>query len=470
MSNKTKYGSLSKNTLLFTLNSFGTKLISFLLIPLYTSVIQGTEMGSIDLMNTTVSLLIPVLTLNIQDAVLRFALDRSYDNKTVFKNALIVNLFGCIILTVGLLILRQTGILHFEDKYLLFLYFMYILSAAFNSLSMLLKAEDKVFVLVTCGILNTLITCMLNILLLVVVKMGVDGYMIANVTGQLIACLIAFFGGRLYRYVFEKGSFDKKVFIAMIVYSAPLIVNSVAWWINNASDKYIITAFCGTDANGIFSVAYKIPTILSTVQTVFYSAWSISAISEFDKDDKDGFIGNIYTLYSVVSVLTCSGILIFNGVLSTMLYQKEYIIAREYVPFLLTGAMFNGLALFEGCLFTAVKKTKLVSVSTLIGAVINIVLNIILIWKFGPLGAAVATFTGYLSVWIIRTITLKKIVTMKISWIPHFITYILIFVQTVLTVLNLDILGIPIIIVILFIQRKYLSSIIGAVRKKLIKR
>lgn len=59
-----------------------------------------------------------------------------------------------------------------------------------------------------------------------------------------------------------------------------------------------MTFFCGTAINGIYAVSYKIPTILSTIQTIFYNAWSISAITEFDKDDRDGFIGNIYTIYS----------------------------------------------------------------------------------------------------------------------------------------------------------------------------
>lgn len=143
----------------------------------------------------------------------------------------------------------------------------------------------------------------------------------------------------------------------MILYSFPLVTNSIAWWLNNASDRYILTFFCGTSINGIYAVSYKIPTILSTFQSVFYNAWSISAITEFDKEDRDGFIGNIYTMYSAISIIGCSILLIFNIFIAKILYSKLFE-AWHYVPPLLIGTVFNGLALFEGCIFTAVKNKR----------------------------------------------------------------------------------------------------------------
>ena len=94
---------------------------------------------------------------------------------------------------------------------------------------------------------------------------------------------------------------DKQIEREMIAYSVPLILNSVSWWINNASDRYILTYFSGVAVNGIYSVAYKIPTILSTIQSIFYNAWSISAITEFDRNDTDGFLG-IHILFIALCV------------------------------------------------------------------------------------------------------------------------------------------------------------------------
>ena len=234
---------------------------------------------------------------------------------------------------------------------------------------MYLKALDKVGILVVSGIASTLTSCLLNILLLIVFDIGINGYLIANISGMGIAVILMFFCGGIYKDY--KLSMDRKLAKEMILYCFPLAFNGVAWWINNASDKYILTFFCGVTANGIFSVAYKIPTILSTLQGIFYNAWSVSAITEFDKKDSDGFIGNIYVLYSCISVTGCSVIMICNVFIARILYAKDFFAAWEYVPFLLLGAVFHGLTLFEGCLYSAAKKTKEVFYTTLAGAFIK---------------------------------------------------------------------------------------------------
>lgn len=194
----------------------------------------------------------------------------------------------------------------------------------------------------------------------------------------------------------------------------------------------ILSLFCGAAINGIYSVAYKIPTILSTLQTIFYNAWSVSAITEFDKDDKDSFIGNIYSLYMCVSTIGCSAILIFNKFFASLLYAKDFFEAWAYVPFLLLGVVFNGIALFEGCLFTAVKKTKDVSQTTIVGAIVNTIANFALIPLYGAIGAAFATMIGYFTVWLVRTISLQKIVRMKVNWIKQGICIAVLIVQVFL--------------------------------------
>ena len=222
-----------------------------------------------------------------------------------------------------------------------------------------------------------------------------------------------------------------KLLKAMILYSLPLVMNALAWWLNNASDRYILTFFCGTAIYVIYAVSYKIPTILSTIQTIFYNAWSISAITEFDKDDRDGFIGNIYTIYSGISFIACSVIIMCNIFLARILYAKDFFDAWKFVPVLLTGTVFNGIALFEGCIFTAVKKTREVSNTTLVGAAINTVLNLLLIPFIGALGAAIATMVGYAIIWIVRTKRMLKIVAIKVNWSKQLTMMIALIVQSI---------------------------------------
>lgn len=466
MSKSQKAKDLSVNTLLFTISNFGTKIISFLLVPLYTYVLSTEVYGKLDIVAITVQLIVPIMTLNIHEAVLRFCLDKGHEPLQVVKIAIRIAMIATAVLGAGVIIVYNLPFFHLSLMYSVYLYLLFIANAFNNIFAMYLKAVNKVKLLVFCGLLNTLITCLLNVVLLLWVKIGVLGYLIANISGTMLAIvLMVTFGGVLKSV---KVRVPKGVFKAMTLYSLPLIANSIAWWLNNASDRYIIAFFCGAAVNGVYAVAYKIPTILSTVQNVFYNAWSISAITEFDKDDSDGFIGNVYMTYSCVSVLGGSVLLICNVFIAYVLYSKEFFTAWHYVPPLLVGAVFNGIALFEGCIFAAVKKTKEVSVSTVLGAIVNIVLNFALIPLIGALGAAIATMAGYIAIWIIRTIQMREIIRIKADWKMQIFGFIILMIQCVIALFfKAFYWQLPVFFILVLSQKKYWKKILNLVQSKL---
>lgn len=465
MQKSRKVKTLSINTILFGISSFGTKFISFFLVPLYTYVLSTEDYGRLDLMTTTAQLLIPLLTLNIQDAVLRFALDKKYYPEETLNASMKIYGAGSVVLMFGIVLLACTNLLKLDASYLYFLFALFATHAVYNIFSMYLKATNKIKILVLCGILHTLLTCLLNILLLLVWKIGVVGYMIANVAGSLLAIAIMFFFGGIAGAIGKKRS--PGPLKEMCLFSMPLIASAIAWWVNNASDRYILAFFCGVAVNGIYSVAYKIPTILSTVQNVFYNAWSISAITEFDKDDRDGFIGNIYETYSLLSFAVCSIVMLFNVFCARFLYANAFYQAWQFVPPLLLGTVFNGIALFEGCLFSAAKQTKAVSLTTVLGAVVNTVLNFLLIPRLGALGAAIATASGYFVIWAARTVHLRKIVVLKINWTLHIIAYIILLAQCALAVSFEQLYyQIPCVVLLVISQKKYIYRIVGLIKSK----
>lgn len=465
MNKRSKYKDLSKNTLLFSISGFGSKLISFLLVPLYTYSLSTADYGTVDLIVTTVQLLIPVLTLNIQDAILRFSLDKEYDKSDIMGAGVKVVFISSVILSFALFVLYKTKIIHLQNEYLQFLFWSYLLGSLNNCFSMYLKACDRINVLMISGLMNTFVICILNVIFLLKMKIGVMGYLYANVFGMLTSVIIMLFAGKIYKDIHFK--IDNKILKHMSIYSLPLVVNSLAWWMNNAGDRYILTYFAGMSVNGVYSVSYKIPTILSTIQMIFYNAWSVSAIKEFDKNDEDGFIGNVYTMYSFLSCFVCSIIMLGNIFIARMLYAKEFFEAWQYVPFLLVGTVFNGIALFEGCLFTAVKRTGDVSKTTVMGAVINMFLNIILIPKWGATGAAFATMVGYFSVWAVRTFQLGKFIKMKVDWIRQFISLIIIFLQSIIAWSSSKfIYQVPLMVLFVFLQRRNFYLFLNKIKEK----
>lgn len=465
--NMGKYKELSINTILFAISSFGSKIVSFLLLPLYTSILSTADYGTVDLINSTVSLLVPILTINVQDAVLRFALGKEEQSDDILAVGLRTVGVGASVLLAGEIFFSLFGLLPIDNVYLVFLFVMFLFTALGNVLTMYVKARNQVKSLVISGIGNTLVTCTFALFLLVVVGAGVLGYMAAMVAGNLFSVLFLIFSGSVSLHA-VRGNIPKGLTSAMLAYSAPLIANGLAWWVNDVSDRYVVTLICGAAANGVYAVAFKIPTILSTLQSIFYNAWSISAIKEFDPKDSDGFLGQMYALYSCAMSLGCSIILLLDVPLAYLLYANDFFEAWRYVPFLLVGVFLNGLALFEGCIFGAAKRTKDVSVTTVAGAVVSIVSSVVMTFILGPVGAAIATLLGYLVTWGTRTvIMIKRVAKIRVSWVTETASVVALIIQALVAAQEgTQLVQLLICLALCIIQYKRFAQIFGFIRRK----
>lgn len=426
--NSGKYKYLAKNVVVLTIAQFGSKILSFLLVPLYTSVLTTKEYGINDLFSTTVTLLIPFLTLNIVDSAIRFSIDKETDNKKVFSIALSYLIKGTVILAFLLILNGILNIFEVVNKYWVF-FGLYFVTSAFSAVvSGFARGINHVTDVAVSGVICSLVLILSNIVLLIPFHMGLTGYFIAGCLGPSVQILYLFIRIRLWRYISIKKT-DKKLKKEMVNYSKPMIANAVAWWINSASDRYIVTWICGVAVNGIYSIGYKIPTILSIFTNIFNQAWILSAVNDFDPEDKSGFFSNMYNLYNFAATVFCSLLIVFSRIIAYFLYVKEFFMAWKYVPFLLVAFVFSSLSGYIGGVFSAVKDSKIFSRSTVIGATINIVLNFSLIYLIGPVGAAIATLVSYFVIWLVRIINSRKYIKIQFHIIRDFIGYGLLLVQ-----------------------------------------
>lgn len=460
---KQKYAYFSKNILFFTIGSFVPKLLQFLLVPLYTSYLTTAEYGISDLISVTVSLFIPVFTLGIQDAVLRFALDDNYKKEDVFSAAMKIILAGFLLLVLGSGFVSGWEFGSFDKQYIPYFLIMYLVSAMSNSVSLFCRGTDQIATMVVAGILNTVVTLVSNILFLTVFRLGLAGFLQANILGSLTALLFCIVRARLYCYV--KFRTPRNVYRDMTIFSIPLIFNVIAWWINSALDKYILTWFAGVAVSGIYAVSYKIPNILSVFQGIFFQAWSVSAVKEFDREDSDGFFTTIYSLVAFAMAAMCSAVMIVNVPLAKLLFARDFFEAWKFTSPLLVSAVFNAMSLLIGSIFNAVKDSKTLAVSTGIGAAVNTVCNLLLIPRFGAYGAAVATLAGYAVVWCIRQRVLKKHIRMRVDRIRELTTYLFLIAQMAVSSRGNASIPMQMIVfgMILVLYRRELVSICGQV-------
>lgn len=445
-----KYKYLAKNIGLLTLSSFATKLLSFFLVPLYTNILTTTEYGTYDLFNTTIGILLPILTLNIQSAVMRFALDKKYSREALVSVSMKYLISSSLIVVVMLGINYYFGLSTTVKDYSIFFFLMYFTQALSGIVLAYIRGIDKIAVLSVSSVIASVVTITCNILFLVTFKLGLNGYFLANIIGPIVQCSYLAIKAGMPQNTHLKTKYDSEK-EEMTSYSKPLIANDIAWWVNGASDKYVVTFFCGLAENGIYSVASKIPSILNIFQSIFSQAWTLSAVKDFDSEDKNGFFANTYKAYNCLMVLICSAIIVADKILAKMLYAKDFYIAWKYVPWLTIAIVFGSLSGYLGGVFSAVKNSKIFAKSSMIGAITNIVLNLIFTPFMGPLGAAIATAICYAIVWAIRFYQSKNYIRFEVNITRDIVSYIVLCIQAVVLILVSSNKALYIILICLFL-------------------
>lgn len=401
MSRFDKYKRLFSNTAILGAGTFASKVLVFLLMPFYTSVLSTAEFGTADLIAQTANLLIPLAAVGICDGIFRFTLDTAEDEaqrKRIFST-------GVVILTVGsLLLLGMVQVLRLFDtlsEYLL-LIALYVIAANFHAaFANYLRAEGKTVLFAVQGILNTALTIALNVLFLVSFEMGATGYVLSVVVADFAMTVLLFFAAKLYRD-FSVRSISRTTAKELLKFSVPYIPTTMLWLITSVSDRYIVAYYCGEGVNGLYAAAYKLPTLLSLVSGVFVEAWHFSTVRDASDDEKADFFGTVY--FHFMSVMFMGGAFLVAGakLFTGLLLADSYASSWEFVPVLVMATVFSTLVSFLGSVYFLKKKSTLSMLTAMVGALVNIILNFVMIPTHGAMGAAVATLISYLAVFAVR--------------------------------------------------------------------
>ena len=407
-----KYKKLLSNTITFGIGTFSAKLLTFLLVPLYTRVLTTAEFNASDLIQQTGNLLMPLVSVGMASALIRFGLDKSYDKTSVFSTALMTS--GCgfaIFLLLSPLILLVPDI----SEHIVLLVLFVIMSALRSLCSQFVRSLGYVKLFSYDGVQSTVLTIIFNVLFLVVFRMGVTGYILATVVSDFISAIFLFLMADLHWYVrFSK--MDREVFRTMIRFSVPMIPTALFWWIINVSDRYAVTWMISSADAGIYAAAYKVPTIVSLVSSVFTEAWQMSAVMEKDSANRDQFFTKVFSALSSLLFLTSSALIVCSKLITKVLVGPSFYDSWRYIPILVVATSFSCFANFLNSVYMVERKSVLSLLTVMSGAVINVVLNVLLIPPMGVNGAALATFVSYLVVFIMRAITSRKYI--KIGFQP----------------------------------------------------
>lgn len=437
------YKELMKKTFIFGIGSISVKLISFLLLPLYTSYLTPYEYGQIEIIMSTVSILVPIFTFGISIGILKFTIKNINQKDYVFGSLTVIWFLSLIFSFMFIYFIKILDPVN-SYKY----YFVIILSL--TSLELLLsqyiKGNNYIKIFAISGVLKSLIFSIANIVYLSIFNIGTTGYLnslIISISSSIIIYLIII----LFRMK-TSIKINKNILISIVIFSIPFVPNSISWWINNASDRFLILHFIGETAAGIYSVSYKIPIILIAIITIFNNAWQLVGLKNNITSDETSKIFKVY-LFS----LTILSILLINlsPIYSKLLFLNDFYIAWKNIPLLVSAMIFGAISNFSDVMIIKNNKTNKIFIPTFFGALLNIFLNIILIPKFGIIGAAIATFASYLSIFIVKVIIYERILFFKKhDYFLISISFIILIIDSIIiTFLDLNIFNLSIIFVLL---------------------
>ena len=456
---------------LFTISSFVSKLLVFFLVPFYTSVLTESEYGIADVMQSTLLLAVPLLSLNAGEAALRFGLDKGADHAEILKIGLKRVLISDIIaalLSVAVIIFRLTAGYGPRAGYMLFLLVLYLADSFYEYMLLYCQGTEKVQIMICGSVSCTFLVIICNIVFLLLFSMGLFGYLLAQVisfagSGMLIFFLLDGFS------MLKEAKGRKELEAEMKGYGSGMLLYSTSSWINNALDRYYILILLGTAENGLYGVAYKIPAILTIFQRIFAQSWQMSASKEIDDGDRDAFYSRMFNIYNAIMVIGAAGIILFLKALARIMFQKSFFEAWVLVPPLLISVIFGALEGFLGSICLAFKDGKSIGRATGLGAAVNIVLNYFLIIEYASMGAAIATLVSYFVMFAAAFIMLGKYVKLKVSMRKNFFAYLLLIIESLVITMNIKnfyIINVFIVLLIIILYAKELFAFLAVIGKK----
>ena len=271
-------------------------------------------------------------------------------------------------------------------------------------------------------------TIVLNIVFIVNFKLGVSGLLWSNTVANSVTAIVVLMKLHLPQFISIK-DLNKKTLSEMLRYSIPLVPNNLSWIIISLSDRLMLTWMAGANANGIYSIANKFPNIIYTFYGFFSTAWKESAARILKEDNKTQYYNSIYRDIKFFLKAIVLGLIAIMPFAFPLLVDSSYNEAYIYIPILVISIYYTNMSNFYGGIFTAYKNTKIMGSTTVVAAIINVGLNLILIPKFGIWAATLSTLISNVIVFAYRRYRLSEYIQLKekfnyVFWILLVITLI----------------------------------------------
>lgn len=453
-----------KVTSIYLIGNVLTKVISFLMLPLYTKYLSPTDYGTYDLNVAYITFLSTILFFDLWDGILRFMFDakKIEDKKKVVGTGIVICAISTSIYAISVFSLGNLlGI-----KFKLLLFFFGLFTNLQNIVGYTARGFSKNSIFAVGGVIGSAVQVIFNIVFIAYLRLGYQYMYVAACIGLVVNILLVGHAVKFISIMFDRKSFDKNLLKSMLNFSIPLSINSVAYWFLTSYNKVIIQHTLSIAANGMYAIANKFSMVLQLLTQCFQLAWQELTYSKASMSQDE--MGKFYTMatneYVKFMLLGLTIILPPIKLVFPYFINGNYSDSMYIIPFALLATVFSSISSFLGSIFGTLKKNKYIFTTTIMGSVVNIIVIQFLIVRFGIQGASISLALGFIVVIIRRVLLLNKYIKLKVSY-SHII-WIVIYGLTCMFYFYTGVIGnilieFLLIFIFLFTYRKKIRSFIS---------
>ena len=390
-----QYKNIFKHSAIYGLGNLSTKVVSFILLPVFTRFLLPSDYGIIELLTITSSIIVVILNFGMNTAIFKSYFN--YEEEEKKRLVLSTAFFYSIVVTLTFLAILLSQASSFSSmlfgKTAYTPHIRLMLFSAFFSTVMLvplavLRAEERSVLYIGFTVTQVTLMLALNIYFVVVLKMGVLGIL----WGSVISGGLVYAGGLLYllrRIRLEFSWYELKV---MLAFGSPLIAAALANKVLTSADRYLLKYLADLHEVGLYSLGYKISSVMLVfVVQPFALAWPVVMFKLAKKEGAKKIYGNVLTYYVLVASWIALALSIFSREVIAVMAPPVYRDAYRVVPMLTVAALFSGVFYIVNVGLNLEKKTGYFPFIIGGAAAFNIAANYLLIPKFGMMGASFAT-------------------------------------------------------------------------------
>jgi O-antigen/teichoic acid export membrane protein len=392
---------LGKDTIIYGIGGVVARGVGFFLLPVYTRIFTPADYGKIELLVVICAIVGTIVVAGTDSAMSFYFNEQSEHGRDaqgrVVTSVLQLRLFwGAIVIITAILLSPLIDIV-FQKEFSTNLLVLALVGAF---LSRLMAPAIEVFRLsfrpwryVGIALTNSLLTAAAIIVLVVRYDMGVLGYFIGICTGAAAAGVVGWWGIRQY---LAWSGISRDWWTRLLKFGIPLVPAGLAMYVLNTADRWCIMRYHSDTVLGIYAVGAKFALLISLIVLTFRQAWWPTALKAMHDPEGPAVFRTVARLYlggGTIAIIWLTAVAPF---LTAWLTPPAYHQAFRIIGPLSWSALLYGFYLIACAGIWKAEKTIWTSVTMAAAAILNVLLNFLLVPKFGGLGAAIGTSVSFL--------------------------------------------------------------------------